>query len=207
VDFSPDGTVLATGSYDGMTKFWCTKTWQMQGDPIECGVVYCIRYSPSGELLAIATEYNIHIYNTGTRECVTSLPAQATSLAWTQDGTRLLSGGTDIDRTIREWDSLTWQEVGQPWKGHNDRIYAIAINTAGTLVAITSFDGHVRLWRLSDQQNIGIFNYKDSSIVTCVTFSADGRHILSGGLDNCKISEWEVPTNAKTKASFHSWLS
>jgi WD40 repeat protein len=32
VDFSPDGTVLATSaSWDGTTKFWCTKTWQMQG--------------------------------------------------------------------------------------------------------------------------------------------------------------------------------
>jgi WD40 repeat protein len=61
VDFSPDGTVLATGSHDGTTKFWCTKTWQMQGDPIECSAA-CIRYSPSGELLAIATE-NIQIYN------------------------------------------------------------------------------------------------------------------------------------------------
>jgi WD40 repeat protein len=55
VDFSPDGTVLATGADDGMTKFWCTKTWQMQGDPIECRAA-CIRYSPSGELLAIATD-------------------------------------------------------------------------------------------------------------------------------------------------------
>jgi WD40 repeat protein len=33
VDFPPDGAVLATaaGSDDKMTKFWCTKTWQMQG--------------------------------------------------------------------------------------------------------------------------------------------------------------------------------
>jgi WD40 repeat protein len=62
VDFSPDGTVLATGSYDGMTKFWCTKTWQMQGDPFECGVVNCVRYSPSGQLLAIATTDNIQIF-------------------------------------------------------------------------------------------------------------------------------------------------
>jgi WD40 repeat protein len=66
VDFSPDGTVLATGLHDGMMQFWCTKTWQMQGDPIDCSAAYCIRYSPSGELLAIATYQNIQIYNPGT---------------------------------------------------------------------------------------------------------------------------------------------
>jgi WD40 repeat protein len=201
VDFSPDGTVLATGSSDRMTKFWCTKTWQMQGDPIEC-YVSCVRYSPSGELLAIATSQNIQIYNPGTRELVASFEAQARSLAWTPDGTRLLSGGGYDDPTIREWDPLTWQQVGHPWKGHTGRVWAIAIDPAGTLVASASSDKHVRLWWLSDGLNIGIFEHSSSWLYT-VTFSADGRHILSGGGDN-KILEWEVP---HSKASFYSSLS
>jgi WD40 repeat protein len=164
----------------------------MQGDPIECGDVNCIRYSPSGQLLAIATDQNIQIYNPGTRERVASFKAhtkQNLSLAWTPDGTRLLSGGDGKDRTIREWDPLTWQQVGLPWEGHTHCIWAIAINPAGTLVASASFDKHVRLWRLSDRQNIGVFEH--SSLVYTVTFSVDGRHILSGGRDK-KISEWEV---------------
>jgi WD40 repeat protein len=200
VDFSPDGMMLATGSSDRMTKFWCTKTWQMQGKPIKCGGdVICVRYSPSGELLAIATTYrNIQIYNPGTRELVEFLPPQAKSLAWTPDGTRLLTGGDKDDPTIREWDSSTWQQVSQPWKGHTDCIYAIAIHPAGTLVASASFDKHVRLWRRSDQQTLAIFQHSDS--LTCVTFSVDGRHILSGGFDK-KISEWDIPKDAHSKAS------
>jgi WD40 repeat protein len=204
VDFSPDGTVLATsGSNDGMTKFWCTKTWQMQGNPIKC-VVYCIRYSPSGELLAIATYQNIQIYNPGTRERVASFMAHTDynlSLAWTPNGTRLLSGGDKKDPTIREWDPLTWHQVGRPWEGHTSNISAIAIHPAGTLVASASDDKQVRLWRLSDRQNIGIFEH--SSPLHSVTFSVDGRHILSGGGDK-KILEWEVPKGAHSKASFYS---
>ncbi|KAG2339568.1 hypothetical protein BDR05DRAFT_1003235 [Suillus weaverae] len=202
LDFSPDGTVLATGSWDEMTKLWNTKTWELQGDPIECGTdgsVYCVRYSPSGELLAIATFDNIQIYNTETRERVVSFKAHIHvnySLAWTPDGTRLLTGGDAFDPTIREWDVLTWQQVGDPWTGHSDFINAIAVNPAGTLVASASSDNHVRLWQLSDRRTVAIF--KHSCRTKCVTFSIDGKHILSGGGDKM-ISEWAVPEGTNSE--------
>ncbi|KAG2125183.1 WD40-repeat-containing domain protein [Suillus bovinus] len=184
VDFSPDGTVLATGSYDHTVKFWCTKTWQMQGDPIECGNVHCVRYSPSGELrIAIGTKKSIQIYNPGTRECVASLTGR--THAWTPDGTRLLSVDLNL---IHEWDTSTWQQVSHPYQ-HADKIRTIAINPAGTLVASGS-----NLWLLSDRQTIAVFQYSYS----CVTFSVDGKHILGGSWDN-KISKWEVPKNANAK--------
>ncbi|KAG2740023.1 WD40 repeat-like protein, partial [Suillus brevipes Sb2] len=161
------------------------------------GNIFCIRYLPSGELLAIATTKNIQIYNPGTRKRVASFKAHIKrnlSLAWTPDGTRLLSGG--IDPTIREWDSLTWQQVGLPWTGHTLDVSAIAIHPDGTLVA-SAGDNHVRLWRLSDRRNIGIFK-PSSPLCSAITFSVDGgRHILSGDQD--KISEWEIPKGAHTK--------
>jgi WD40 repeat protein len=97
------------------------------------------------------------------------------------------------------WDSSTWQQVGHPWKGHTSHIIGIAIDPNGTLVASASYDNHVRLWRLSDRQNIGIFQH--SSPAYSVTFSVDGRYILSGGHD-AKISQWEVPKGVHPKASF-----
>jgi WD40 repeat protein len=172
----------------------------MQGE-VECGSdVYCVRYSPSGELLAIATDKNIQIYNPGTREYITSFKVDFSypSLAWTSDGTHLHSAG---DHTIQEWDAFTWKQVGHPWKGHTNRIHAIAIHPAGTLLASASSDKHVRLWRLSDRQTIAIFEHL--SPVQSVTFSSDGKHILSGGSDE-KVSEWTVPINANSKASFYS---
>ncbi|KAG2745740.1 WD40 repeat-like protein [Suillus brevipes Sb2] len=146
VDFSSDGTVLATGSDDGMTKFWCTKTWQMQGDPIHSTV------------MLMPAAFDIR----RTRERVASFKGHTKhnlSLAWTPDGTRLLSGGGEDDPTIREWDPLTWQQIGQPWEGHTSTIYVIVIDPTGTLVASASFDKYVRLWRLSDRQQIGVFEH------------------------------------------------
>lgn len=200
LDFSPDDTVLATGSYDRTVKLWNTKMWQEQGNLIQCGAfVRCVRYSPSGERLAIATEDNaIQIWLPATRECVVKFQAATSgfnmSLAWTPDGTRILSSGNGgEDYTIREWESLTWQRVGEPWEGHSLGVRAIALNSNGTLVASASEDNHVRLWRLSDRQTIAIFKHSDK--VHCVTFSTDGRHILSGGADK-KLLKWLVPEDA-----------
>ncbi|KAG2345354.1 hypothetical protein BDR05DRAFT_133832 [Suillus weaverae] len=198
LDLSPDGTTLASGSWDQTTKLWNTQTWQLQGDPIHCGSeVACVRYSPFGELLAIVTRRDVQIFNTRTGRCTANFKAHAVinsacnvSLVWAPGSTRLLSGGCGIDLTIREWDTLTWKQVGDPWTGHTDAIRAISVNCDGTLVASASDDCHVRLWRFSDRRTIAIF--KHSNQVHRVTFSMDSQHILSGGKDK-KILKWAVP--------------
>ncbi|KAG1785217.1 WD40-repeat-containing domain protein [Suillus plorans] len=197
IDFSPDGAALATGLDDGTTKFVSTRTWRVQGNPIKSScLVRCVRYSPSGTLLGIATREKIEIYKSGKRQCVAKFKGHRKtnfSLAWTPDGTRLLTGGDHQDPTIREWDISTWKQVGEPWIGHATVIKAIVVNSAGTLVASASYDNHVRLWRLSDQRTIASFQH--CALVISVTFSIDGSRILSGGVDK-KVSEWAVPEDA-----------
>jgi WD40 repeat protein len=207
LDFSSDSRLLASGSSDTTVRLWSTSTWEVQY-ALRCGGnVRCIRYAPraSNMCLAVATDHNIQIYEYcydnyyGRYE---SFPIQLTgticggfnyTLAWTSDGKRLLSGGNGTDPTIQEWDTSTSQQVSDPWKGHFRNILAISLNSSGTLLASASLDNHVRLWRLSDRRNIAIF--KHSGEVNCVTFSADDKHILSGGMDK-KISEWPTSGHA-----------
>jgi WD40 repeat protein len=210
-DFSQDSEVLATGSTDKVTKLWSTQSWKQQGTPIDCGdYVHCIRYSPFGEHLAIATSGDIQIWSPGRREQIKSLKAHTEfnsawnySLVWTPDGKRLLSAGSNPDPTIRGWDTSTWEQVGSPCRGDTTKgINILAVNPTGTLVASASHDHYVRLWRLSDRRIIASF--KHSRTVCCVTFSTDGKHILSGGLDK-KISQWAVPS-LDSKACFRPLL-
>ena len=202
LDFSLDGTVLASGSADKTTELWCTKTWQVQRDPINCGgnsngIIHCVRFSPSGEFLAISTDGDIQVWNPWTMECIAKFKAAINdahnySLAWMPDGTRLFSSGSGSDPTIREWDTSTWRQVGNPWTGHANDISTIAINSNGALIASASDDHQVRLWRLSDRRTIAIF--KDVNEVYCAAFSTDSKKIFSGSRNTItNLKEWAVP--------------
>ncbi|KIK48214.1 hypothetical protein CY34DRAFT_58269, partial [Suillus luteus UH-Slu-Lm8-n1] len=109
LDFSPDGSVLATGSSEDKTKLWGTTAWHLQGK-LNCGAD--VRFSPAGAglLLAIASSNQIEIWNPCTERRIALLnghESYALSLVWTPDGTRLLSAGDSYDPTIREWDPST----------------------------------------------------------------------------------------------------
>ncbi|KAG2052498.1 WD40 repeat-like protein [Suillus hirtellus] len=193
LDFSPDGKVLATGSTDKTLKLWCTETWELLlGSSIHFSDhVGHVRYSPSGELLAIAAS-KVEIYNSSTRERVAELEVYATSIVWTPDGTRLLSAR--VSTTVLEWDTLTWQQVGDPWTtGHTNYINALAVDPNGTLVA-SGASNDIRLWQLSDRQPVAIFQQSSASL----TFSTDGKYILSGSYytDNNSVTKWAVDPNA-----------
>ena len=195
LDFSPDSATLATGSSDNTVKLWSTDKWQLQGTSFNCGSpVTFIRYSPSGELLAIATYDNIHIWNPVGMARTASFGHGAPSvpLVWTPDGKCLLSRNRD-DSTIQKWDSSTWKQVGDIWKGTSDHYKHFAVNCDGTVVASLAAGNHVRLWRFSNRQTIAIFQHTD--IPRCVAFSMDGKRILVGSLGK-KISEWAVPEHA-----------
>ncbi|KAJ8594801.1 WD40 repeat-like protein [Rhizopogon salebrosus TDB-379] len=200
LDFSPDGAVLASGSFDKTTELWSTETWQIQGNPINCSArIFCVRYSPSGEHLAISTEDDIQIWNPWTRECIAKFKAAINeavnlSLAWASNGGRLFSAGSRCDRTIREWDTSSWKQIGEPWTGHVNDINTILVNpTNTTFIASASDDCQVRLWRLSDRRTVAIL--KDTSKVYCASFSADGTRILSGS-NSTVFKEWAVPEEA-----------
>jgi WD40 repeat protein len=159
----------------------------------------CVRYSSSGEFLAMANYYNIFIWNPVTKQRIATLPVNASSgsLVWTPDGTRLLSADLN-STTIREWDSSTWKQVGDIWKGSTSG--RLALNWNATIVASPTVNNCVRLWGLSDWRTIAIFQHSDTPC--CITFSMDGKHILAGGKDR-KILKWAVPEHAWPEDAIH----
>ena len=118
VAFSPDGTTLASASFDSTIRLWEMISPQLAfnrnqdsllggGGPLRGhkGAVWSVSFSPDGNFLA---------------------------------------SGSD-DETIRLWEVGTGQHSGT-LTGHTDWVRSVAFSPDGTTLASGSDDGTIRLW-------------------------------------------------------------
>ncbi len=151
VAFSPDGTVLVTGAWDGTIRFWDATTWQnlaiIRGHPGgHEGAVYRVAFSADGKLLASGSVDNtIRIWDAGTHEHLgtVTVGSWVYGLAFSPDGTRLAAGCRD--HTVRLIDVASRKQVAE-LHGHSDYVHAVAWSPDGTRLASSSGDFTVRIW-------------------------------------------------------------
>ncbi|KAJ6456305.1 hypothetical protein DFH09DRAFT_1505558 [Mycena vulgaris] len=115
--------------------------------------------------------------------------AMVLSVVYSPDGTRIASGSND--NTIRVWDAVTGQLVGEPLVGHSDSVLSVAFSPDGTRIASGSDDKTVRVWGAATGQPVGEPLTGHSGSVWSVVFSPDGRHIASGSADKT-IRVWDT---------------
>jgi hypothetical protein len=74
----------------------------------------------------------------------TTHTGSAWSVAWSPDGSMLVSGGQD--GTVRLWDTRSGVQVGQPLTGRTGSVQSVAWSPDGTRVASADVAGRVFLW-------------------------------------------------------------
>ncbi|MBC8098985.1 MAG: WD40 repeat domain-containing protein, partial [Armatimonadetes bacterium] len=113
------------------------------------------------------------------------------TLAFSPDGTQLVSGGGRDDSSIIVWDVATRQAV-LALNGHTFEVRSVVFNAAGTGLVSGASDATMRVWDLNRAEIIRDFTEHTERGVTAV-FSADERTILTGGADTT-LRLWDVAT-------------
>ncbi len=97
------------------------------------------------------------------------------------------------DGTVRVWDAVTGEPVGDPLTGHATRVHCVAFSPDGRRLASGSGDKTVRVWDVVTGQPIGRPLVGHTGVIYAVAFSPDGRWLATAG-DDRTVRVWDAAT-------------
>ncbi len=183
VAWSPDGTRIASGSYDYTVQVWDAAN----GDHVytyrgHSKRVTCVAWSPDGTRIASGSDdHTVQVWDAANGDHVYTYRGHSDnvhSVAWSPDGTRIASGSND--QTVQIWQAQDGSHT-LILRGPSF-VWTAAWSPDGTRTASGSSDDAVRVW---DTQNgkLLVTYVPHSSSVHHVEWSRDGTRIVSGSDD------------------------
>ena len=208
VSFSPDGSTLASGSWDNTIRLWDVSSGQ-EKDTLTGHTrrVTAVSFSPDGSTLASGSWDNtIRLWDVNSGQTKATLAGhtfEVNAVAFSPDGSTLASGSgnpSSWEGTIRLWDVASGQKKAT-LAGQSFWINSVAFSPDGSTVAgggglhyiVDPFNEDpttIGIWDVaSGQEKITLKGH--SSWVNAVAFSPDG-HILASGSGDGTILLWDM---------------
>jgi eukaryotic-like serine/threonine-protein kinase len=196
VAFSPDGTCIASASFDTSVQVWDAATGEL-------GLVYrghsrplnAVAWSPRGGWIASAgNDSTVQVWDATTGERRLTYWGHfgtVDALAWSPKGGWIASAG--FDQTVQVWEAASGRTV-LTYQGHTDTVRSVAWSSDGRSIASASSDGTVQVWNAVTGQRSVTYRGQSSPVVS-VAWSPEGARIASA--DAVGVQVWHPTDGAR----------
>ncbi|KAH0288773.1 WD domain-containing protein [Aureobasidium namibiae CBS 147.97] len=187
LEFSHDGSMLATASKDNTVIIYDTTSWMpisrlnQQKPHNECGVCY-VSWSPDDTYILAcsqARELTVYQARTGTRVgAVDHFHYPVTTAAWAPDGQSFIVGSQDSRRPLGLYQ-LSDQSILYSWSSNDAqslRVNDCTISADGSRLVAISNDNRVIVYDFKTRLKLQEWVMEDR--LTCATLSHDGKSLL-----------------------------
>ncbi|MEX2287842.1 MAG: c-type cytochrome domain-containing protein [Planctomycetaceae bacterium] len=194
-DLSPDGTLLATGSYDRKIKLWSTATGDEVGELAgHNDAVFDLAFRNDGKLLASASgDKTVKLWDVAKRERLDTFiePTEAQyAVAFSPDGRYVVAGG--VDNRIRVWEVLEGGREGtNPIRyarfAHEAPVLELRFSPNGKVLLSSSQDHTIKIWETDEFTQLDAIKGQPDW-VSSLAVTPDASKFLAGRLDGTLTS-------------------
>ncbi|HSL46822.1 MAG TPA: BTAD domain-containing putative transcriptional regulator [Anaerolineales bacterium] len=209
INFSEDGSRLATASYDGTARVWDAVTGaellRLAG---HAGSLFSVAFSPDGlHLVTGSDDGTARIWDispTGSREWLTIAQhaGEVRRVVYSPDGTRVATAS--YDGTAKVFDAINGAEL-LTLSGHTARVYAVAFSLDGTRLATASEDNTAKMWDAeTGKELLTLAGHGEGNVggsypgIQSVAFSPDGKKLATAGAEGNAIL-WDAITGTQLR--------
>ncbi|BBM87705.1 protein kinase domain-containing protein [Candidatus Uabimicrobium amorphum] len=202
--WSPDDRFLATSSFDTVIRLWDVREQQQISTFTGHKKIAHGEWSGDGGAFASYSAEKVVIWDVATPKSLEKIPAQEegtiNTISWNNSGTQVLhSVNNNIYITTKSGKQVA------KFVGHSDLPVFLEWNPQDTILASSSYDKTVRLWRMGSPSSISTLPHQ--SKVLAAVWSPDGK-ILASLASKVHFWDWQRQTKIKTiQASGIHWSS